>query len=168
MNTHSHDRSTTSIHAGSSGAAEGSNDSDASHPRTPASTSVPPVQSSARRRFARLALGAPCAATIAGWLGVIPGAIQTARAADAQAPNTIVIDNFSFAPAMLTVAVGTKVVWVNHDDIPHTIVNDATPRAFKSPPLDTDDTFAYTFSEAGTFKYFCSIHSHMTGTVVVR
>jgi plastocyanin len=76
------------------------------------------------------------------------------------------IDNFSFGPVLLTVAPGTKVTWTNRDDIPHTIVAD--DKTFKSKPLDTDETFSYTFDKPGTYPYFCSIHPHMTGQVVVK
>jgi plastocyanin len=78
----------------------------------------------------------------------------------------IKIDNFSFGPASLTVAPGTTVTWTNRDDIPHTVVAD--DKTFKSKPLDTDDTYAYTFDKPGTYPYFCSLHPHMTGTVVVQ
>ena len=80
-------------------------------------------------------------------------------------PNTVVIDNFSFSPQNLVVPAGTKVTWINHDDIPHTVV--AVDKLFKSSPLDTDDSFSFTFTNPGTNAYFCSIHSHMTGTIVV-
>ena len=76
------------------------------------------------------------------------------------------IDNFSFGPATLTVAVGTSVTWINRDDIPHTVVS--TDGAFKSKVLDTDEKFSFTFSKAGTFPYFCSIHPKMTGKVIVQ
>ncbi len=76
------------------------------------------------------------------------------------------IDNFSFGPASLTVAPGTTVTWTNRDDIPHTVVAD--DRSFKSKTLDTDETFSYTFDQPGTYPYFCSIHPHMTGKVVVQ
>ena len=76
------------------------------------------------------------------------------------------IDNFVFGPQNLTVAVGTTVTWVNHDDIPHTVVS--SDGVFKSKVLDSDDRFSYTFSKAGTFAYFCSIHPKMTGKVVVQ
>jgi plastocyanin len=80
---------------------------------------------------------------------------------------TVKIDNFSFAPRELTVAVGTTVTWTNHDDIPHTVVS-TEGSIFKSKVLDTDEKFSYTFSRAGTFPYFCSIHPKMTGKVVVH
>jgi plastocyanin len=76
------------------------------------------------------------------------------------------IDNFSFGPAELTVAVGTAVTWTNRDDIPHTVVS--TDGVFKSKVLDTDEKFTFTFSKAGTYPYFCSIHPKMTGKVVVQ
>jgi plastocyanin len=89
-------------------------------------------------------------------------------AAETKLATTIVIDNFSFSPAQLPVAAGATVTWENHDDMPHTIVNDATPREFRSAPLDSGEHFSQTFSKPGTYKYFCSIHPHMTGTVVVK
>jgi len=76
------------------------------------------------------------------------------------------IDNFSFGPATLTVAPGTTVTWVNHDDIPHTVVS--TDSIFKSKVLDTDEKFSFTFTKVGSYPYFCSIHPKMTATVVVK
>jgi plastocyanin len=76
------------------------------------------------------------------------------------------IDNFSFTPATLTVAVGTTVTWTNRDDIPHTVVsNDGV---FKSKVRDTDEKFSYTFTKPGTYAYFCSVHPKMTGKIVVQ
>ena len=76
------------------------------------------------------------------------------------------IDNFSFAPGTLTVAVGTTVTWTNRDDIPHTVVS--TDGVFKSKVRDTDEKFSYTFSTAGTYPYYCSVHPKMTGKIVVQ
>ena len=78
----------------------------------------------------------------------------------------VVVDNFSFTPATAAVPVGTTVTWTNHDDIPHNVVS--PEQKFKSPVLDTDETFSHTFEAAGTYKYYCSIHPRMTGQVVVR
>src|SRR6267378_3425875 len=85
-----------------------------------------------------------------------------------QKPETteVKIDNFSFGPTELTVSVGTTVTWTNRDDIPHTVVS--TDKVFKSKVLDTDEKFSYTFTQAGSFPYFCSIHPKMTGKVVVQ
>ncbi len=95
-----------------------------------------------------------------------------AQAAPAQLaatePDAVTIDNFAFGPAAITVAPGTKVTWTNRDDEPHTVVSADDPRAFKSGALDTGDNFSFTFDKPGTYRYFCSIHPHMTGTVVVK
>ena len=90
------------------------------------------------------------------------------REASAPAQETQVkIDNFTFGPQEVTVTTGTMVKWVNRDDIPHTVVSD-DKTTFKSKALDTDDAFSYTFTKAGTYPYFCSIHPKMTGKVVVK
>jgi plastocyanin len=87
-------------------------------------------------------------------------------AGDSAPAAEVRIDNFSFGPATLSVPAGTTVRWTNRDDIPHTVVSD--DKLFKSKALDTDEQFSYTFAKPGTYKYFCSIHPHMTGTVVVQ
>ena len=88
-------------------------------------------------------------------------------AAPAWAADTEVkISNFTFDPPQMTVKAGTKVTWSNDDDIPHTVTS--TTLAFKSAALDTDDKFSFTFTTPGTYKYFCSLHPHMTGTIVVE
>ena len=79
---------------------------------------------------------------------------------------SVTIDNFTFAPTPLAVPKGSTVQWTNKDDIPHTVV-DANGK-FKSKVLDTDDRWTYTFTEAGSFEYFCSLHPHMTGKVIVH
>ncbi|HEY6432859.1 MAG TPA: cupredoxin family copper-binding protein [Acetobacteraceae bacterium] len=90
------------------------------------------------------------------------------RAASASTDAAISIDNFTFKPASITVPPGTRVVWTNHDDIPHQVVGASDPRTLKSPPLDTNDSFAFTFAKAGTYKYFCGMHPMMQGTIVVQ
>ncbi len=76
------------------------------------------------------------------------------------------IDNFTFNPQKLTVKAGTTVTWYNEDDIPHAIA--ATGKGFKSKALDTDDKYSFTFTTPGVYEYFCSIHPHMTGSIVVE
>jgi plastocyanin len=71
---------------------------------------------------------------------------------------TVTIDNFTFVPQILKVSPGTRVIWINRGDIPHTIVSSSGPRAFKSPPLDTDERFSMRFDQRGEYRYFCSIH----------
>ena len=91
----------------------------------------------------------------------------SSRAFAATAPVTVKIDNFTFDAATITVPVGTTVTWVNQDDIPHTVVSD-DKTTFRSKVMDTDDRFSFTFNTPGSFSYFCSIHPHMTGKVVVK
>ena len=79
---------------------------------------------------------------------------------------TVRIDNFTFTPAEISVAPGTTVTWINGDDIPHTVV--AAGKAFRSKVLDTDQSFAFTFTAPGTYDYFCSLHPHMQGRVTVK
>jgi amicyanin len=86
----------------------------------------------------------------------------------ASATTEVKIDNFSFGPGTITVAVGTTVTWTNRDDIPHTVVSTDDPKAFKSKVMDTDEKFSYTFAKPGTYPYFCSVHPKMTGKVVVE
>jgi plastocyanin len=80
--------------------------------------------------------------------------------------STVVIDNFMFMPAMLTVPVGTTVTWKFDDSTEHTVTAD--DNSFNSPPTAGGRTFTHTFSTAGTVAYHCSIHPFMTGTIVVK
>ena len=90
--------------------------------------------------------------------------IGAARAEDA----VVTIDNFTFTPATLTVAPDTRVVWTNRDDIPHTVVSALSPPLFKSKALDTDGSFSMVFDKPGTYGYFCGLHPHMQGAIVVK
>jgi plastocyanin len=83
----------------------------------------------------------------------------------ASGETQLTIDNFTFKPDAITVPVGTRIVWVNDDDIPHSIVE--TTGKFHSPALDTEDKFSFTFDKAGSYEYFCGLHPHMKGRVVV-
>ena len=87
--------------------------------------------------------------------------LAAARAAEAK----VSIDNFTFSPASIIVKVGDTVTWTNHDDIPHAVVSAGK---FRSKALDTDNSFSFTFTAAGDYPYFCSLHPHMTGTVKVE
>ena len=82
------------------------------------------------------------------------------------AETEVKIDNFAFAPQRVVVKAGTTVIWINDDDIPHTVASSA--KLFKSNALDTKDKFSFTFTTAGAYEYFCSLHPHMTGTIVVE
>jgi plastocyanin len=68
----------------------------------------------------------------------------------------------------VTVAAGTRVTWVNRDDVPHTATSTARPKAFDSGTLDTDGKFSRVFADPGTYEYFCAVHPKMTGRVIVK
>jgi plastocyanin len=118
-------------------------------------------------RFAAARFAPNRGLVVALLLGPVVGAMLAFGAVAAQdASDVITIDNFTFTPKELTVAVGTTVKWVNHDDIPHTVVN--KDKVFRSKALDTDDSYSFTFTSAGTFDYFCGLHPHMVGQVIVK
>jgi amicyanin len=105
------------------------------------------------------ALGAASAPLVAAI--VLPVWAQNIPAA------AVSIDNFTFNPPSLTVKAGTTVTWTNKDDIPHGIASSGN--AFtRSKALDTNDSFSFTFTTPGTYQYFCYIHPHMVGTIVVE
>jgi Icc protein len=92
---------------------------------------------------------------------------QSERKSISLAANEIGIDNFKFSPNPLTVKSGTKVVWINNDDVPHLIVS--TQNKFRqSQVLDTNQRFAVTLTKPGTYDYFCSLHPMMQGKIIVQ
>jgi amicyanin len=118
-------------------------------------------------RLAAARLSSGRAVLVATLLGPVVGAFLAFGAIAAQEEaNVVTIDNFTFTAPELTVAVGTTVKWVNHDDIPHNVVDKS--KAFRSKALDTDDSFSYTFASAGTFDYFCGLHPQMVGKIIVK
>jgi amicyanin len=106
------------------------------------------------------------AVVVAMLFGPLVGALLAFGAIAAEEANVVTIDNFSFTAPELTVAVGTTVKWVNHDDIPHNVV--ASNKAFRSKPLDTDDSYSFTFASAGSYDYFCGLHPKMQGKIIVK
>ena len=102
------------------------------------------------------------------YLAALTAAALLALAAVAPASGAEIkvgIDNFTFNPKVVTVKAGDTIVWTNNDDIPHTV---ADPGKFKSKALDTGDSYSFTFTTPGSYGYFCSLHPHMTGTIVVE
>ena len=107
---------------------------------------------------------------ISSVLGAVVGSVLAAGVLFAQADgpaSAVSIDNFTFGPQSVTVKAGTTVTWTNRDDIPHGIAS-ANNAFTKSKALDTDDSYSFTFTTPGTYNYFCYVHPHMTGTVVVE
>ena len=92
-------------------------------------------------------------------------AAGSAVATDPNSPQ-VGIDNFNFMPKSLSVPVGTTVTWTNHDDVPHTVTS--RDKKFTSQALDTDERFSFTFTEPGTYAYFCAIHPIMTAEIVAK
>ena len=103
---------------------------------------------------------------IAAMLMLVASPSAKANDQSSAASAEVKIDNFVFGPQTVTVPVGATVTWTNHDDIPHTVVS--IEGVFKSKVRDTDEKFSYTFTKAGTYPYYCSVHPKMTGTVVVK
>lgn len=108
---------------------------------------------------------------------LVPGSRAAVAEAAAPAPaaaavstmqSDITIDSYMFRPAVVTIAKGTTVVWVNKDDDVHTIKSKAGPEAFSSPALPTGSRYGFTFKRAGTYRYICSVHPYMHGVIVVR
>jgi plastocyanin len=99
-------------------------------------------------------------------LGLAIGGTLAFHVAAEEDANTVIVKDFLFTTKELTVPVGTTVKWVNNDDIPHNVVDKG--KSFRSKPIDTNETFSFTFTKAGTFNYFCSLHPQMGGTVIVQ
>ena len=84
----------------------------------------------------------------------------------AAAPIAVGIKDFKFSPPSLTVPAGTTVTWTNNDERRHTVTS--TTGAFGSMQLNSGDTFAQTFTQPGTYQYFCSVHPRMQAAVIVK
>jgi len=113
---------------------------------------------SSSRRAAAVSVLALCAAAALPTLSAI--------AASPAATVTVDITKFTYAPKELTIAPGTRVVWTNKDETPHTVTSN--DKSFASKGLDTGDKFEHTFAAPGKFDYICTVHPFMTGTVHVR
>ena len=97
---------------------------------------------------------------------VCTGALATSIESSAAPPVEVSITKFTFAPKEITVAPGTKIVWTNHDETPHTVTS--KDKVLASPGMDTDDKYEHTFDGEGDFAYICTVHPFMTGIVHVR
>lgn len=76
------------------------------------------------------------------------------------------IEHFQFTPTTVTVPVGTTVTWTNHDGMLHTVTS--ATRLFSTAGLEEGGVFSYTFTSPGSYIYYCTIHPHMTATVIVK
>jgi amicyanin len=100
-----------------------------------------------------------------------PGMTTATPVSSAPAPpvgaNSVTIKNFAFAPVALTVKAGTTVTWVNQDAEPHTVTSQGGQGPLRSTALSPSGRYSYTFTKPGTYRYLCTIHPFMTGTVTV-
>ena len=104
---------------------------------------------------------------VAGGLAIATLSVGADRAARAEDLSVAVnIDNFAFAPATVTIKPGTVVTWTNRDDIPHVVVIPSLKQ--RSKVMDTDQTFNQRFDTVGKFSYFCGLHPHMKGEIIVK
>lgn len=100
-------------------------------------------------------------------LAIAETTLNAASGSSAGALRPISISNFTFAPAAVTVQVGQELTWVNEDDDPHTVLGADPGSPLKSPALDTGDKYSVKLARPGAYRYFCSLHPHMTGVVNV-
>jgi plastocyanin len=98
----------------------------------------------------------------------VAGADSAATQPTSQPSVKVRIDNFAFVPKELTIPVGTTITWQNADDVPHTATSKDEPQTFDSGALDTDDKYSFTFNKPGKYAYYCKVHPHMTGVVIVK
>jgi plastocyanin len=82
-------------------------------------------------------------------------------------PAAVVIENFAFSPAAITVSTGTTVTWTNKDSATHTVVS-TSGNVLNSGNIPQGGTFSFTFKDKGSYDYHCGIHPSMTGKVVVQ
>ncbi len=95
--------------------------------------------------------------------GCAKPAVNTAINA-AVSGNAVTIQGFAFTPQVLEVKIGTTVTWTNNDTVLHVVKSSL----FESPQLSQGQTFQYTFNQAGTYDYNCSIHPMMKGQIIVQ
>ena len=96
----------------------------------------------------------------------LSGAHAASAGAAPDSSTIVMAKDFMFAPTSITVSAGSTVTWTNNDDEPHTVVSDSG--LFRSAALDTNESFSFRFDKPGTYRYACSIHPRMVGTIVVR
>src|SRR2546425_3097384 len=113
----------------------------------------------------------PCAIVVIAVVALLLGSPRPAALA-ANMTATIQDDSFgpsSFSPNPLTISVGDSVTWKNNGPAVHTVTSDAgQATSFDSGNIAVGATFDQVFSQAGTFKYHCTIHAGMTGSVIVQ
>lgn len=90
-----------------------------------------------------------------------------AAAPAAASAKSVTISGYAYSPATLTVAVGDTVTWTNQDTAPHNVVVTSGPEKFTSPTLQKGQSYTFTFTKAGSYQYYCSLHPDMKASVTV-
>jgi plastocyanin len=101
------------------------------------------------------------AALIAVAVPVAAHATTTSRTA------SVKIAGYAFSPKTLTIPVGTTVTWTDKDADAHNVTSSKGPKKFHSSTLTKGKTYRFTFTKPGTYRYGCTFHSDMHGTVTV-
>lgn len=102
-----------------------------------------------------------------GGMGMNGSGGSTNTSGAATATDAVTVQNFAFSPANITVKKGATVTWTNKDSTTHTATENDGQTGPDSGDLATGKSYSFTYNTAGTFKYHCSIHPDMTGTVTV-
>lgn len=107
-------------------------------------------------------------ATLLALIATPPAIIVATKvgAAPQTREQAVSIKGFAFVPQVITVTPGTPIVWTNADEDPHTVT--ANDKSFHSAALDTGDKYRFIFTRPGVYAYFCSLHPHMTGKILVK
>ncbi|MDD1654517.1 MAG: cupredoxin domain-containing protein [Methanomicrobiales archaeon] len=97
----------------------------------------------------------------------------TTQPTEVESVVEVVIRNFAFEPATLTIPPGTTVIWTNEDTVPHLVASDPHPAHTDLPELvsgtlSPGDSYRFTFTNTGNYGYHCDLHPSMTGTIVVE
>lgn len=79
----------------------------------------------------------------------------------------VVVQNFAFSPAALSIKPGTTVKWTNRDSVEHTVTSEGKNRTLNSKLLGQGESFTFTFNQPGVFSYLCTPHPNMSGSVTV-
>ncbi len=100
---------------------------------------------------------------------VVCVALSPSASFAADAATTVDVSKFAFGPKEITIAPGSKVRWVNHDEVPHTVASaQGQEKVIASKAIDTDDRYELTFPKEGDYAYYCTVHPFMTGVVHVH
>jgi len=140
------------------------------------STTQPTTQATSPPTPGETFTATPAATTPATPVKTVTPTPQVTATLFNQTNVSVTIKDFAFRPRILTVSVGTTVTWTNEDSTPHQVINDPGGRGFnpelgdifESGPLETGQSYSFTFPSTGLFPYRCAIHPAMEGQIIVK